>query len=135
MDQISNTSQKPNKKFQTKLLIFHFISYWSSFKIWNLRSVFSVFFLLGVLQLSAHVVELLPANPSPTDSVSLLLQNRKYMSHTFTNGILNIQTNHGLFRFYFYNPKMIRVINFPTGKVEPDSSVAVIIKATEILEK
>ena len=135
MDQISNTSQKPNKKFQTKLLIFHLISYWSSFKIWNLRSVFSVFFLLGVLQLSAHVVELLPANPSPTDSLALLLQNRKYMSHTFTNGILNIQTNHGLFQFYFYNPKMIQVINFPKGKVEPDSSVAVIIKGNRNIGK
>jgi len=246
MDQISNKPQKPNKKFQTAFPEFMFLNYSSLFEIRDLKFVFFVLFLLWIFPLAAQVVELVPANPSPADSVTVLFhadrgnqvlkdyqgdiylhtgvitnksigtfdwkhvvgnwgkadaqvrmtkvnknlfafhyiigrfyslkpdekvqqltfvfrndkgtlvgktkknkdilvpvfgykpplktkakyffQNRKYLSHTFSNGILNVQTDHGLFQSFFYSPKMVQVKNFPSENAEPDSSVAVIMK-------
>ncbi len=51
---------------------------------------------------------------------------RSYVSHHLTNGILNVETNHGLVQIIPYSPDVVEVKNFPGNLPEKDSSVAVI---------
>lgn len=53
------------------------------------------------------------------------------LSYTFSKGVLNIETNHGLVQSFFYTPKVIRIKDFPTHKVTKDSCVDVILKTKD----
>jgi alpha-glucosidase (family GH31 glycosyl hydrolase) len=53
---------------------------------------------------------------------------RHYVSHHLSNGILNIETDHGLVQAIPYSDKIIEIKNFEKSVPVPDSSVAVIME-------
>jgi len=140
MNQKLKKSQPSNLKLPSTLLGFKFLKNWGLFAAWNLRFVFSVFFLLWLIPLFAKGVEVIPPNPSPTNSVKPIVdsgqvneaavpfKNRKILNYSLINGLLNIQTDHGLLQLKAYSPKIIEVINFPGRQPVPDSSEAIIMK-------
>lgn len=106
-------------------IFFHGNRSWS-----NCLSFILMLALLGLSENSlAQVADLKPA---VKDSVYYLFKNRKMLSYSFSGGVLNIQTNHGLVQSYFYLPKIVQLKNFPSGKPIADSSEAIIMKSKDI---
>jgi alpha-glucosidase (family GH31 glycosyl hydrolase) len=55
-------------------------------------------------------------------------KERHYKSHHLSNGILNIETDHGLVQAIPYTPDIIEIKNFTGNIPENDSSVAVVLQ-------
>lgn len=73
---------------------------------------------------------LVPVNgytPPVTKAVSYRWKTRSYVSHHLSNGILNIETTHGLVQAIPYSGKIVEIKNFPGSLPEKDTSVAVVL--------
>ncbi len=73
---------------------------------------------------------LVPVNgytPPVKKTVSYKWRSRSYLSYHLSNGILNIETTHGLVQAIPYSGKIIEIKNFSGSFPEKDSSVAVIL--------
>ena len=74
---------------------------------------------------------LVPVNgyiPPVKQAVKYRWKNRQYVSHHLSNGVLNVETSHGLVQAVAYNDKIIEIINFEDKLPVKDSSVAVIMQ-------
>ena len=58
--------------------------------------------------------------------------NRKYISHTWKNNILEIQTSDGVYQIKPYSDKIIETSFIPSGKIFNPNSHAVVLKAENI---
>jgi len=66
------------------------------------------------------------------DSIRYQFHNRQMVSFSLTKGVLNIETNHGLVQGFFYEPKVIRIKDFPTKVPTKDSCVDVVLKTKDL---
>jgi hypothetical protein len=65
--------------------------------------------------------------PPVTKAVSYRWKTRSYVSHHLSNGVLNIETTHGLVQAIPYSGKIVEIKNFPGSLPEKDTSAAVVL--------
>jgi alpha-glucosidase (family GH31 glycosyl hydrolase) len=65
--------------------------------------------------------------PPVTKAVSYRWKTRNYISHHLSNGVLNIETTHGLVQAIPYSGKIVEIKNFPGSLPEKDTSTAVVL--------
>ena len=65
--------------------------------------------------------------PPVNKAVSYRWKTRSYVSHHLSNGVLNIETTHGLVQAIPYSGKIVEIKNFPGTLPEKDTSFAVIL--------
>lgn len=65
--------------------------------------------------------------PPAAKAVNYKWKTRHYISHHVNNGVLNIETSHGLVQAILYSGKIVEIKHFPDNVPETDTSVAVIL--------
>ena len=70
--------------------------------------------------------------PEKQDTIGYQFKSRQIISFKFAKGVLNIETTHGLVQSFFYEPKVVRIKDFPTKNATKDSCVDVVLKTMDM---
>ncbi len=120
-----------NNRWQKKLIIRKFYGLTPDEKVLQLSFVFRNQNGSKVGKTKNNDDILVPVNgyfPPVKQEAVYSWKSRKYVSHHLSNGVLNIETDHGLVQAIPYNDKIIEIKNFSGKLPEKDSSVAVILQ-------
>ncbi len=116
--------------WQKKLVIRQFYSLNPNEKVLQLSFVFRNQTGSKVGKTANNDDILVPVNgytPPVTKAVSYRWKTRSYVSHHLSNGVLSIETTHGLVQAIPYSGKIVEIKNFPGSLPEKDTSVAVVL--------